>query len=281
MLKIAAAQMEPQLLDLEANIKKVDEMTSQASQLGVEIIVFPECALTGYVLTREEAEFISEPIPGPATDQLVKISREKNILITIGLLEKDQEGRCFNTAVLLGAGGILGQYRKTHLPCLGVDRFLMPGKTINGPHETPIGRVGLLICYDLRFPEPIRVLALRKTQVVLLPTAWPSAASLYPEFLARTRAAENCLYLIAANRIGEERGTSYLGRSVIAGPEGEMLVEGSSVQEELLLAELDLERSDQKAHIFKPGEYEFDLFGDRRPELYRSIVEESNWSSEE
>jgi predicted amidohydrolase len=273
MFKIAVAQMKPHLLDRDGNLHKVDEMASKASQLGARLIVFPECALTGYMLSREESQAVSETLPGPSTDRLRTISREKDILITIGLLEKDQENRCFNTAILLGPDGILGKYRKTHLPCLGVDRYLMPGASINGPFDSPVGRVGILICYDLRFPEPIRVLALRHAQAILLPTAWPRAANLYPDFLARTRAAENSLYLIAANRTGEERGASFLGRSVIVDPEGEMLAEGSTDQEELLLADLEPQCSDQKKRIFEPGEYEFDLFGDRRPELYQSLLD--------
>jgi predicted amidohydrolase len=134
--------------------------------------------------------------------------------------------------------------------------------------------VALLICYDLRFPEPVRVHALQGAQVVALSTAWPAAATLYPEFMARSRAAENRIFLIAANRVGEERGTRYLGRSVIVAPDGALLAEASPQAEDLLLADIDPADSDVKRLIFDPGEYELDLFGDRRPELYRPLSEE-------
>jgi predicted amidohydrolase len=130
----------------------------------------------------------------------------------------------------------------------------------------------MLICYDLRFPEPARVLALGGAQVILLSTAWPQAATLYPDFLVRTRAAENHLFLAAANRVGEERGTTYLGRSIIADPDGRVLAEADQVGETLLFAEIAPDRSDAKHRVFRPGEYELDLFNDRRPELYSSLA---------
>lgn len=263
--------MEPTLLDPEKNLEKVIDLISQASSLGTQVTVFPECTLTGYVLSLEEAEAFSEPIPGPATDRILEACRETGSFVAIGMLEKDQAGNVFNTAVLIGSNGILGKYRKTHLPFLGVDRFLSAGTSINGPFDTPIGKIGLLICYDLRFPEPIRVLALKGAHVVLLPTAWPHTATLYPEYMAQSRSSENSLYLVAANRIGQERGTRYLGRSVITGPNGEKLAEGSHNKEELITAEIDPSRSDDKKRIFTAGEYELDLFEDRRPELYHSL----------
>jgi len=274
MHKFAAIQMEPVLLEPEVNLEKVVTLISQAVDLGAQVATFPECVLTGYCLSFQEAQALSEPIPGPATAIIIETCQQSDIIVAIGMLEKDNEGRCFNTAVLLGSDGILGQYRKTHLPFLGVDRFLTPGDQIAGPFKTHVGQLGLLICYDLRFPEPIRMLALQGAHVVLLPTAWPHAANLYPDFMAQSRAAENGLYLVAANRIGEERGTRYLGRSVIAGPDGAKLAEGSKDKEEIIIVEIDPARSENKKRIFTPGEYELDLFRDRRPELYQVLTDE-------
>jgi predicted amidohydrolase len=268
MTKFAAVQMEPVLLETDRNLDKIIQYINDASLLDAKVIVFPECALTGYGLSLAEAKTLSETIPGEATDRISKVCREIDCLVVVGMLEKDDQGAIFNTAVLLSANGLIGKYRKTHLPHLGVDRFLSQGTSIDGPFDTPMGKLGLLICYDLRFPEPIRVLALKRAQVILLPTAWPHAATLYPEFMAQCRAAENSIYLIAANRIGEERGTRYLGRSVMVGTNGEKLAEGSNDQEEILLAEIEPKLSEDKKRIFKPDEYELDLFEDRRPELY-------------
>jgi predicted amidohydrolase len=274
MLKIAAIQMEPMLLNIEANHKKMMNLASKAVEQGALLITFPECSLTGYSLSLEEARTVAEPIPGPSTERIVELCQSLNILVALGMLEKDPEGSIYNTAVLLGRDGILGQYRKTHLPYLGVDRYLSQGDEITGPFPTPFGQVGLLICYDLRFPEPIRALALQGAHLVLLPTNWPDKAHLYPDFMAQSRASENGIYLLAANRIGEERGTRYLGRSVIVGPDGKKLAEGSSVVEEILIAEVDLTRSEEKKRVFVAGEYEFDIFGDRRPSLYQKLIDE-------
>jgi predicted amidohydrolase len=274
-VKLAAAQMKPLLLEPEKNLERVIHLTLEASDLGANVVVFPECVLTGYGLSLDEANTFSEPIPGPTTDRITEICHDTGCLVVLGMLEKDDGGNIYNTAVLLGADGLLGKYRKTHLPFLGIDRFLSKGTSIDGPFDTPIGKLGLLICYDLRFPEPIRVLALKGAHAILLPTAWPQSATLYPEFMAQSRSAENSLYLVAANRTGKERGTRYLGRSVITGINGEKLAEGTKNREEILTADIDLKLSENKARIFTPGEYELDLFEDRNPKLYDVLAKSS------
>ena len=275
MAKFAAVQMKPLLLEPEQNLERILRLTLEASDRGADVIVFPECALTGYGLSLEEAFTFSETIPGPATNRIANTCHNARCIVVLGMLEKDEDGNIYNSAVLLSADGLLGKYRKTHLPFLGVDRFLSRGTSIDGPFDTPIGKLGLLICYDLRFPEPIRVLALKGAHAILLPTAWPQSATLYPEFMAQSRSAENSVFLVAANRIGKERGTQYLGRSVITGINGEKLIEGTRNRQEILIAEIELKQSENKARIFTPGEYELDLFKDRNPELYDAIVDSS------
>jgi predicted amidohydrolase len=265
--------METTLLEPEANLEKVILRLHEAAERGADLAVFPECALTGYALTAEEAEAVAETIPGPRTARLTEACREAGALAVVGTIEKDEAGCCFNTAVLVGPSGVLATYRKTHLPCLGVDRFLAAGDSLPGPFDTQVGSLGLLICYDLRFPEPIRVLALAGAQMILLPTAWPARATLYPEFINRARSEENHVYIVAANRVGEERGVRYLGRSIITDPDGDVMAEASTDGEEILCVEVDLARSDRKQIIVAPGEYELDLFGDRRPELYRDLAD--------
>ena len=272
MTQFAIVQMHTRPLDPDANLQKVVTRLEQAAAQGAELAVFPECALTGYFLSAQEADSIAEPIPGPRIERLVEASRKASLLAVVGTIEKDADGRCFNSAALVGPEGLLGRYRKTHLLCLGVDRFLSRGESINGPFETPLGRLGLLICYDLRLPEPARLLALAGARAILLPTAWPAAATLYPDYVARTRAAENGIYLIAADHVGEERGARYLGRSLAVGPDGEILAQAGRDEEAILYVDVDLARSEQKHRVFVPGEYEIDLFGDRRPELYQALV---------
>ena len=274
MVRVAAVQMQPALLDVQQNLARVADWVRQAAAQGARLVVFPEVTLSGYAITPDEAQAAAMPIPGPATDVVSRACAEADTHVVVGLLERDPEGTLFNASVLIGPRGLQAVYRKTHLPFLGIDRYLAAGDAFVPPVDTPAGRLGLLICYDLRFPEPIRVHALHGAQVIALSTAWPAAATLYPEFMARSRAAENRVTLIAANRVGEERGTRYLGRSLIVSPEGNVLAEAPPDREALLLAEIEPSQSDVKRLVFTPGEYELDLFGDRRPDLYRPITEE-------
>ncbi len=273
MIRVAAAQIATRPLDPQANLEKVIRWIEAAAAQGAQVAVFPECALTGYMLTAEEAAEVAEPIPGPRTDRLADACRKSGILAVVGTIEKDEQGRCFNTAAMVDGTGVLGRYHKTHLLCLGVDRYLTPGESLPGPVETSLGRLAMLICYDLRFPEPARVLGLAGAQAILFPTAWPQAASLYPDYVARTRAAENGVFLIAADHVGGERGGRYLGRSLIVGPDGDVLAQAGQTEEALLVADVDLSRADQKHRVFVLGEYEIDIHADRRPDLYGRIVD--------
>jgi 5-aminopentanamidase len=272
-MRVAAGQFETQLLDPAANLATMNAYLERAASQGVQLVAFPECAVTGYALTAKEAARLAEPIPGPSTQALVQSCRRLGLFAVVGLLEQDADGILFNSAALLGPEGVIGVYRKTHLPCLGVDRYLACGDDLPGPFPLAEARLGLLICYDLRLPEPMRVLALAGAQLVVVSTAWPSTARLYSEHLARTRAAENGVFLLAANHVGEERGTRYLGNSLIIGPDGEVLQQAGEQDEALLVAEIDLGRADRKQRVFIPGEYELDLIADRRPDLYRRLAD--------
>ncbi|MEW6567794.1 MAG: carbon-nitrogen hydrolase family protein [Chloroflexota bacterium] len=272
MPRVAVVQMESRALDPAHNLRRILDWLKHAAAQGSQLVVFPECALTGYFLTADEARSIAEAVPGRRTDRLAEACRQWGVVAVVGTIEKDDHGHCFNTAVMVGGDGVIGRYRKSHLICLGVDRHLTAGETLPEPFATPLGRLGMLICYDLRFPEPARILALAGAQAILLPTAWPQAATLYPDHVARTRSAENGVFILAADHVGEERGARYLGRSLIVGPDGEVLAEAGRTEETMLIADLDFSRSDQKHRIFKPGEYEIDLLEDRRPDLYRPIT---------
>ncbi len=228
MLRVAAVQMQPELLDLAGNLARVIDHTHRAAAREARLVVFPEIALSGYVVTPDEADALAQPVPGPATQAVAKACAEDDVHVVLGMLERDADGTLFNTAVLLGPTGLLARYRKTHLPLLGVDRYLAAGDGFTSPVVTPAGRLGLLICYDLRFPEPCRAARSPRRAGDRTVDRLARRRHLYPEFIARSRAAENRVYLLAANRCGEERGTRYLGRSVIVAPDGEILAEGST-----------------------------------------------------
>jgi predicted amidohydrolase len=180
---------------------------------------------------------------------------------------------CTNAAILAGAGRPGSCfYAKTHLPILGVDRFVSPGGHLS-VWDTPYGKVGPLICYDIRFPEAARCLGLMGADIIALPTNWPEGAESSPDFLTRARAWENRVYILAANRVGVERGRRFIGRSQIVAPSGEILQEAGADEEKILYADLDLTQARQKRIVIEPGEWELDTFGGRRPELYGKLTE--------
>jgi predicted amidohydrolase len=214
----------------------------------------------------------AEEIPGPSTEVLADACRRLGVHVVCGLLERDGE-RLYNAAPLIGPDGLIGSYRKTHLPFLGVDRFTVPGDSLS-VYDTPLGRIGLEICYDLRFPEATRTLALAGADIVAHPTAFPVAARIQTELITVARAAENRVFLLTANRVGKERGGEFCGWSQIVDPYGTRLAEAGETEETLLVADVELEKARDKDYVV-PGEYELYLFGHRRPELYGALVEEN------
>ena len=270
---VAAAQIEPKLAEPERNLEACLARLEEAAAAGAELLVLPECAIPGYMFeSAEEALPFAEEVPGPSSELLERESRRLGMHVVCGLLERDGD-TLRNAAVLVGPDGLVGTYRKTHLPFLGVDRFVFPGDELT-VYDTPLGRIGVEICYDLRFPEVTRTLALRGADIVAHPTNFPIAAKLQTELITVARAAENRIYLLTANRVGKERLGEFCGWSQIVDPYGTRLAEAGETEEALLVADVDLEKARDKDYVI-PGEYELYLFGHRRPELYGAIVEET------
>ena len=271
-MRVAVAQTEPQLGEKERNLEVCVARLEEAATKGAALLVLPECAIPGYMFdSAEEALPFAEGIPGPSTEILERECRRLGVHVVCGLLERDGDVM-HNTAVFVGPDGLIGVYRKTHLPFLGVDRFVVAGDELP-IFETPLGRVGLEICYDLRFPEVTRTLALRGADLIAHPTNFPLAARLQTEFITRARAAENRVYLLTANRIGKERWGEFCGWSQIVDPDGDRLAEAGADEEALLVADYDVQRARDKDYVI-PGEYELYLIEHRRPELYGALVQE-------
>ncbi len=273
-MRVAVAQLEPKLAEKERNLHACLARLEEAAGAGAELLVLPECAIPGYMFdSAEEALPYAEEIPGPSTEAFERECRRLGIHAICGLLERDGD-ILHNAAVLVGPDGLIGSYRKTHLPFLGIDRFVVPGDELK-VFDTVLGRIGLIICYDLRFPEVTRTLALRGADMVALPTNFPMAAKVQTELITVARAAENRIYLLAANRVGKERWGEFCGWSQIVDPYGTRLAEAGETEETLLVAEVDVEKARDKDYVV-PGEYELYLFGHRRPELYGALIEEQS-----
>ncbi len=273
-VKVAGVQMEPKILEKARNLDRCIQFLREAANKGARLIVFPECALTGYCFSSlEEAMPGGEPIPGPSTEALAALCKELEVYAIVGLLERVGE-ELYNAAAVIGPRGVVGHYRKIHLPYLGVDRFVNPGDRPFRVYATDVGVLGTHICYDCSFPESTRVMALQGGEIIALPTNWPTGRENVPAYIVNARALENRVHFIAVNRVGRERGFEFIGRSKIVDTTGTTLAEASSTAEETIYAEVDLGDARRKRIVIKPGEFELDFFEDRRPRFYESLVED-------
>jgi predicted amidohydrolase len=272
--KIAGVQMDCRLGDVGHNLETVRDKLREAAGHGARLIVFPECALSGYCYeSKEEAWPHSEALPGLSTEILSEDCRRHNVWAIIGLLERAGSNQ-YNACALVGPSGLAGTYRKLHLPFLGVDRFNTRGDRPFAVQDLGGLRVGVNICYDGSFPESSRILSLLGADLVVLPTNWPTGASSNATYVSQTRALENHIYYMAVNRIGDERGFHFIGRSQIVEYTGEMMVLGGD-GDEILYADIDPDKARAKRVVKIPGKYELDRTADRRPEMYGPLCEKA------
>ncbi len=258
-LTISLAQMDVKLGDPAANLATVQRLSAEAAATSADLLVLPELWSTGYDLTNAERHATAE------TDgifaQVSGLARTHQLAIVGSCLATDDLGRVTNTATFHDRdGSLLASYSKLHLfRLMDEDQYLAPGDTL-GLVDSAWGQIGLAICYDLRFPELFRALALAGVSAVILPAEWPYPRLSHWRTLLRARAIENQLYMIACNRVGISAETSFFGHSCIIDPWGENVVEGDDAPA-LLTATIDLaEVSAVRSRI--------PVFDDRRPNLY-------------
>jgi predicted amidohydrolase len=270
--KIAGVQMDCRLMDRDANLEAIRSQLQVAAKEGARLIMFPECITDGYCFkSKEEALPYADAIPGRTTETLFAMCKEFDVNLVAGTLEVDG-GDLYNAAVLVSSAGLVGSYRKVHLPYLGVDRFTTSGTRPWAVHEIEGVRIGMIICYDSSFPESARCLTLAGADVIALPTNWPIGAMMTTRIVPAARAIENHIYFAAINRIGFERGFKFLGRSSIANPHGELVASTESDEAAILYADVDVKLARDKRLIRVPGEHEIDRLLDRRPAMYGPIV---------
>jgi predicted amidohydrolase len=272
-MKIAGVQTDVAFADVERNLDRMIERLRETTASGARLTVFPECALCGYCFSSlEEARPFAQPVPGPATERVREACAELGCYAIFGLLELDGT-RIFNAAVLVGPAGVIGTYRKVHLPYLGIDMFTSFGDRPFAVHSAGELKVGMNICYDAAFPEAARSLAILGADLIVLPTNWPPGAECTAASVINARALENAVYYIAVNRVGTERGFEFIGRSKIVDPSGQTLAESRAPAEEILYAEIDPAKARRKHIIRVPGKHEIDRLADRRPDMYGLLVE--------
>lgn len=274
-VRIAVAQYEPHVGELEQNRSQAVLWATSAAEQGADLIVLPELASSGYVFGDEaEAQTAAEdPDDGPTVRALREVCAMHGCHIVAGISERDGECR-HNSAVLIGASGRMATYRKLHL-YYNEQSWFVPGDELPIV-DLPFGRVGMIICFDLWFPEPARALALAGAEIIAVPTNWVASFKrtvwddrgyCQGDYVAMATSAQNGVVMACADRIGVERGVSFIGASIIVGADG-WPVSGpaSKDQEELLIADVDLD-SVEKARRRTPRNH---LHTDRRPDAYRT-----------
>ncbi|MGB3481773.1 MAG: carbon-nitrogen hydrolase family protein [Mycobacterium sp.] len=270
--RVAVAQIDARSHDLDYNAARVTATLRDARDAGIDLVVLPECALTGYLYdSLEETRANALSLTDERLEAIADLHRNTQLHSVIGFLERDGDV-VYNTAALFSPEGLVGTYRKQHLPFLAADRFVTPGQRECTPvFSTAIGNVGIMICFDLRFPECARELALQGSDIIAMPTNWPVASAILADLVVRVRALENLVFLAVSDRNDEEAGVSFIGRSQIISPRGAVLVDARN-ESGLFSTEVSLSDARVKDIIVEPGTFELPIFAGRRPELYVTIT---------
>lgn len=241
-ISIALAQIESRVGDKTRNLQHMATYIAKAKKQKVDMVLFPELALTGYVVKDRTYE-LAETIPGPSTKKMEKLATENNLHVVFGMIEKSQnaKGVVYNTAVLVSPDGILGRYRKMYLPTHSIfeeKRYFRPGYE-TPVFDTPVGKVGIIICYDLYFPETVRLLRLKGAELIACISASPNVRRHYFEILTAARALENTAYLAYVNLVGIQDGLQFWGGSRLIAPNGRMIAQAKYDEEDMVAGTID------------------------------------------
>lgn len=256
MITAAAIQFNVKQGDVDANLAYVRKALRRVADQGAQLAVLPEMWSSGFSYRNlNELALRTAGI----VEELTALSRELKLVI-VGSMPEPNGDKAFNTVHVIDNGRVAGVYRKMHLfSLLGEDKAFSGGDQWLLA-ETTLGKIGVIICYDLRFPELSRRLALEGAQVICVPAQWPKPRQEHWRTLLRARAIENQLYVVSCNACGNIGKLDFFGMSMIIDPKGEVIAETGEVECEIL-GQLDMRvMNDWRAQI--------PCFGDRRPELY-------------
>jgi predicted amidohydrolase len=262
MLKIGTAQADFKLADTQTNLLTIGSLLDDAAAAGVDVLVLPELANSGYNFeTREQAASSAEVADNGSFCALLRDWSAGGRLVVGGFCERDRD-QLFNSAAVYGDGRLIAVYRKAHLFANEVT-FFQPGNAKPPVFEFNGHKFGVMICFDWFFPEMARSLALRGAQIILHPSnlvlPWCQRAML-------TRSIENRVFTATANRTGVDRDLSFSGLSQVTSPRGELLVQADGLSTGVVFADVDLNEADNK-RVTRQN----DLFACRRPELYDDL----------
>ena len=262
----------------EEMIAKHLPLIDQAADEGVRALCFQELFYGPYFCAEQDPKWyaFTERVPdGPTVQRMCRIAREKNMVLVVPVYEEEITGVYYNTAAVIDADGTyLGKYRKTHIPhCLPgfwEKFYFKPGNLGYPVFDTAVGKIGVYICYDRHFPEGARALGLAGAELVFVPSATTAGHSEYLWKLEQTsHAVANGYFVGTNNRLGREKPWKFgefYGTSYFCDPRGKILSEGSRDQDELVIADLDLD-------LIAEVRAQWQFFRDRRPEAYGPLVQ--------
>jgi predicted amidohydrolase len=256
---ISQMKWSPQNIDISNYISQ--KTMNRESQSSCDVLVLPELFTTGYH-SPEKMHELAEDINGPTVSTLKRITRENNISIGAGsFIEKDGD-RYYNTSISMNSKGqLLNRYRKTHLfTPMGEEEMFSPGDRLT-TFKCFDTIIGVLTCYELRFPEIARRLALDGAKIIFCPVNWPHPRADIMYNLARARAIENQLFFVVVNRVGTQGKWYFCGQSMVCAPDGKVLALGSEENEERIDVEINLEDVEKYRQ-------EIPSLKERRPEIY-------------
>jgi predicted amidohydrolase len=268
-IRLALAQISCKQGDKRENLRKIEETIIKAKNQAAELVIFPELSLTGYVV-RDQIYELAETIPGPSTRIMEKIAKKTGTHIVFGMPELSEKTHAtiYNASVLVGPHGLIGKYRKMYLPTHSVfeeKRYFRPGYQ-TAVFNTALGTIGLIICYDIFFPEVSRLARLEGAQLIICISASPAVRRMFFETLTVARAMENTAYLAYVNLVGLEDGLQFWGGSRLIGPQGRILVKAKYDEEDLVIGEVDY-ADIRSVEAFVP------TLKDIRPELFDKLKE--------
>ena len=263
-MKAGFIQYSPVFCDFEKNLQTLDKLLEKAPQ--ADFLVLPELCNSGYNFeSRQQAfDFAQNPTQCDFVDLLHRHCKKRKMFIASGFNERDGD-KLYNSSVLVGPEGYMGKYRKIHLFLNEKDIFT-PGEGDLPVFDTPVGKIGMLICFDWVFPEVWRIMALKGAEIIA-----HCSNLVLPGFAQRSvpvHALVNRFFVITANRIGSERELTFTGLSTIADPRGNVMCQAKSDSTEAQAVDFDLELARDKMITARN-----DLLGDRRPEIYRQLID--------
>lgn len=270
---VATVQLKPRLGEIEDNLVKMSEMISTiASQQRVDLIVFPELITSGYELGVRFTE-MAQRVPGPTVNLIAQRANEYGVYVAFGMVVKERvESVLYNSAILIGPEGDLVEvYNKVHLR--GEERMAFREGFKMPVIETEMGTIGLMVGYDLAFPEVSRSLVLDGAEILCVLANWEATAIDEWKTYLRARAYENAVYMVGSNRVGEDVTLTFGGESMIVGPRGQIFASLAGETDEktgaplegFAVARIDL---DEVRH----SREEFQLIQNRQPTVYKTIV---------